>query len=63
MSGKHPHYPLVLILDSLSEVDKQWAKLKEEFSVISSAAAERYKEYEPLINYFEHEMMIVSFAL
>ena len=63
VNGKHPHYPHVMILDYLSEVDKQWAKLKEEFNIVSTAATDRYKENEPLINYFEHEMMIVSFAL
>ena len=51
-----------MIFDKMRELDSTWTTLKEDFFRITSKSSERYHQLEPLINYFEHEMLIVSFS-
>ena len=43
-------------------LDGAWNSFKETINRISTKATERIQELEPLIHYFEHEMLIVSFS-
>ena len=49
-------------LEKITELDAAWNTQKEAFNRITTRATERYQELDTLINYFEHEMLIVSFA-
>ena len=51
-----------MIYDKIMEMDKAWNIQKEAYYKVNTGAIERYKELEPLIRYFEHEMLIVSFS-
>ena len=44
------------------ELDKAWNSQKEALRKVNESAIQSYKELEPLIHYFEHEMLIVSFS-
>ena len=59
---KHEHIRPPMIFDKMRELDSTWTTLKEDYFQITSKSSDRYHELEPLINYFEHEMLIVSFS-
>ena len=59
---KHEHIRPPMIFDKMRELDQIWTTLKEDYNTITSKSSGRYHELEPLINYFEHEMLIVSFS-
>ena len=59
---KHQHNRPPMIYDKIMELDKEQNNQKEAFKGITERATERYKEFEPLIRYFEHEMLIASFS-
>ena len=56
---KHDHEPF-LIVNEIKKMDSSWRALKEDLNVITDEANKRYTDFEPLIHYFEHEMLKVS---
>ena len=59
---KHDHTKPPMIYDKIMELDKAWNSQKEAFRKVNESAIQSYKELEPLIHYFEHEMLIISFS-
>jgi hypothetical protein len=55
--GKHNHFPQVKIDDTIKGLDTKWSKLIERVKNITKQAAQKYKAFEPLIKYFEFEML------
>ena len=51
-----------MIFDKVAELDLAWNTQKEAFNRITTGATQRYQGLERLINYFEYEILIVSFA-
>ena len=51
-----------MIIDKVLELDKACNNQKEAFERVTQGATLRYQELETIINYFEHEMLIVSFS-
>ena len=58
---KHQHKG-ELIFDKIAELDEAWTSQKEAFHRITTGSTQRYEDLGQLINYFEHEMLIVSFS-
>ena len=51
-----------MIQDEIDSYDGQWRRVKENLNNLSNEASKRYVELEPLIRYFEHQMLIASFS-
>ena len=56
-SGKHNHFPLVELTEIIKRHDSNWSKLVERISTIIDQASKKYKVFEPVIKYFEREML------
>jgi hypothetical protein len=55
--GVHKHRPFTLIIDYLHDVRTQWSALQQEYSEIIPKAEASYHKYEPLIKYYEKELI------
>ena len=55
--GKHNHFPLVELTEIIAGLDSNWSKLSERFSTILGHAQKNFLMYEPVIKYFEREML------
>lgn len=55
--GKHNHFPLHEIVDFIENLDHEWHSLHEKYKTCLKEAKERYSKLDPLIKYFEAEVI------
>jgi hypothetical protein len=58
--GVHKHRPFTLIIDYLHDVRTQWSALQQEYAMLVPKAEASYQKYEPLIKYYEKELIAAS---
>ena len=58
--GVHKHRPFILIIDYLHDVQTQWQALQQEYVTIAPKVEASYHKYEPLIKYYEKELISSS---
>ena len=56
----HKHRPFTLIIDYLHDVHTQWSALQQEYVDLIPKAEASYHKYEPLIKYYEKELISAS---
>jgi hypothetical protein len=58
--GVHRHRPFTLIIDYLHHVRGKWSVLQQEFVDLIPKAEASYHKYEPLIKYYDKELISAS---
>ena len=58
--GVHKHRPFTLIIDYLHDVRTQWSSLQQEYVDLIPKAEASYHKNEPLIKYYEKELISAS---